>query len=294
MSARISSKKTSCMKPLDNHRRKLKPVLHYLLYAACLFPTITSAKPLIEAGMGIGSVVLPHYLGSDQTSRYTIPIPYLIYRGDLVNADRSGLQGFIYNSEKLDLRLSFGGALPVNSEDNTAREGMENLDLMVEIGPNLEYQLLKTDNQLLRLDFPFRAAFTLGSPFMHYQGWTTNPGLHHIWEKHNLRLTTTAGLVFSDAKYHAYIYDVSAEDVLDDRPLYESKRGFTGSRRGLAAKYQWHELVVGANIHYYNLKNARNLDSPLIKQTDYTSFGLYFAWIFFQSSQQQSSHIQEL
>ncbi len=41
--------------------------------------------------------------------------------------------GAIYDSEKLDLRLNGRGSLPVNSKDSTAREGMDDLDLVLEV-----------------------------------------------------------------------------------------------------------------------------------------------------------------
>ncbi len=241
----------------------------------------------MEVGAGIGSFILPHYLGADQQSQYTIPIPYIIYRGDLINADSDGFQGFIYNSERLDLRLSFSGALPVNSEDNDTRAGMDDLDLMAEVGPSLEYQLFNDNNHLLRLDFPIRAAFTLGSPFMHYQGWTTNPGFYHQYDRGKLSIQSNVGVVISNKKYHSYIYDVQEHEVTDDRAFYQSIGGFTAGRIAISAKYQLNNLVFGGTVRYFNLNHAQNNASPLMKKNTYTSFGLYISWIFFQSEAQQ-------
>lgn len=246
------------------------------------------AKPVMEVGAGIVGFYMPHYLGSDQQSQYTVPFPYLIYRGDLLNADRSGLQGFLYNSERLDLRLSFGGSLPVNSEDNDARTGMDDLQLMAEVGPNLEYQLFKNDDQLLRLDFPLRAAFIIGSPFMQYQGWTANPGVYHTVELDRWNFVSQAGLVFSGRRYHGYIYDVEEEDVIPGRAYYASDAGYTAARLSFSAKYRFDQLVLSGTVNYYNLNHAKNLASPLVKQKEYASFSLYLAWVFYRSERQSS------
>lgn len=248
------------------------------------------AKPVMEVGAGLAGFNMPHYLGSDQQSQYVIPFPYIIYRGDFLNADRSGLQGFLYNSEKLDLRLSFGGSLPVNSEDNDARIGMDDLELMAEVGPNLEYQLFKSDHQLLRLDFPLRAAFILGSPFMKYQGWTANPGVYHNMEFSSWNFVSQAGLVFSGRRYHGYIYDVDENEVIPGREYYKSDAGYTAARLSFSAKYHIDNLVLSGTINYYNLNHAKNLDSSLIKQQEYTSIGLYIAWVFYRS-EAQASHV---
>lgn len=253
--------------------------LHFIVSSYAL----ANDKPMIEVGAGVSGFILPHYLGADQNSHYVLPFPYIIYRGDFFNADRSGLSGFLYNTDKLDLRMSFSGSLPVNSEDNKAREGMDNIQLMAEVGPNLEYLLFENNHQLWRFDFPVRAAFTLGSPFMHYQGWTSNPRVYHDlqWDRYNV--TTTIGAVYSDRHYHGYIYDVDQADVIDGRPLYRSKTGYTASRISVSAKYHFDNVVVGANLRYYDLHQAKNIDSPLLKKKDYSSFGLFIAWIFYKS-----------
>ncbi|MBL4827762.1 MAG: MipA/OmpV family protein [Spongiibacteraceae bacterium] len=83
-----------------------------------------------------------------------------------MQADRSGLRGFLYESERLDLSLSFSGSLPVNSQDNDTREAMDDLDLLLEAGPTLQYTLYENDTQRLRVDIPIRAAFSLGISFL--------------------------------------------------------------------------------------------------------------------------------
>ena len=240
-------------------------------------------KPVLEVGVGVTSFVNPDYLGADQNTSYVFPFPYVIYRGDYIRADRSGLRGFIYDSEKLDLRMSFGGSLPVNSEDNDARAGMEDLDVMVETGPNLEYQLYKDNKRELRLDLPVRAGFLLGSNFMHHQGWTSNPRIYYSHDYQDWRIVSTLGVVFSDSRYHGYTYNVNADEILDDRPFYQASSGYTGSRFSISAKRQFGRWVTGANMRYYNISGAKNVDSPLVKQHDYVSVGFYVAWLFYQS-----------
>lgn len=43
---------------------------------------------------------------------------------------------------------------------------MDDLDLLLEAGPTLQYTLYENDTQRLRVDIPIRAAFSLGISFL--------------------------------------------------------------------------------------------------------------------------------
>lgn len=236
-------------------------------------------EPLWELGVGSVALHTPHYLGANQQSDIALPFPYFIYRGDFLRADRGGVRGDIYNSEKLDLRISLGGALPVNSDDNDAREGMDDLEAMIEFGPTLQYQLIKTDKYLLRADFPVRAAFRVGSPFLYHQGWTSNPRLYYEREHQQWLLKSTLGPIFSDSRYHAYIYDVNQDEVLTSRPFYQAQSGYSGARFSMGVRRRIDQYIIGANMTYINLDGVENDDSPLLLRENYLSFSLMFAWI---------------
>lgn len=242
-------------------------------------------KPLWEAGVGLVALDMPHYLGANQSSSYVLPLPYFIYRGEYIRADRGGLRGFIYDSEKLDLRLSMSGALPVNSEDNDARQGMDDLDLMLEVGPTLRYKIYKKNGHIFRADWPLRAAFTVGSNFFHHQGWTSNPRLHYEKRVKAWTVSSNLGLVFSDSHYHGYIYNVGAADVTANRAFYQANSGYTGARFSLGAKRRMGDFFWGASLHYYDLNGAVNVDSPLLKSEDYFSVSLMLAWAFSKSNE---------
>lgn len=239
--------------------------------------------PAWEAGAGLIIFNTPHYLGADQSSTYAFPLPYFIYRGEYVQADRDGIRGSIFKNEKLDLRLSGGGSLPVNSKDSSAREGMDDLDLVLEGGPTLQYKLYHGDNHSWRLDLPVRAAFSIGSG-IGYQGLTTNPRIVYRTYLDNWTLTSTLGPMFSDSKYLGYIYDVDKGEARPGRPAYNAKAGYTGTRLSLSFRRRYGRLFFGTFISYYNISGAANEDSPLVKTDDYFSTGFALAWVFSESS----------
>jgi outer membrane protein len=249
---------------------------------------LAEEKPLWEFGAGLSTLYHPHYLGSEQESAYALPIPFVNYRGKLIRSDRNGIRGLIYDSERLDLNLSFSGSLPVNSKDSEARDGMDDLDLMLEVGQTLQYQVYRSDRHLLRADLPVRGGFTVGDEFMGYQGWTTNPRLHHEMDLSRWKLTTTLGAVFSSSRYHGYIYDVDSQDVRPGREHYQSDSGYTGARFSTGLKRRIGDYFVAGKLTYYNLDGASNADSPLIKKNEYFGVSLVFVWVFGKSEKMVS------
>ena len=91
----------------------------FLALAAVTFAcdSIARDEPLWEAGAGLSVFHFPDYRGSSHERNYFLPLPYVVYRGDVVKADREGLRGKIARTDWLDLNLSLGASLPVHSED---------------------------------------------------------------------------------------------------------------------------------------------------------------------------------
>ena len=96
---------------------------------------------LWEMGIGLGGASLPEYRGSDERSNYVLPIPYFIYRGERFSMDRRGMRGMLFSNDIVELNISADFGIPVDSDKNAARVGMEDLDFMLHVGPSLEFTL---------------------------------------------------------------------------------------------------------------------------------------------------------
>ncbi|MDA1044422.1 MAG: MipA/OmpV family protein, partial [Verrucomicrobia bacterium] len=141
-------------------------------------------KPLWELGLFSGLASIPHYRGSDESEVYALPLPYLIYRGEHVQASREGLRGVFFQSESLESSVSFSGNPPVDS-DNKARRGMEELDPLLEFGPALKWYPLGYDPiHRLYLHAAGRAVFSFSEDLdVNYQGLRGN--LDMVYRKRN-------------------------------------------------------------------------------------------------------------
>ena len=259
----------------------MKSVLALLLI---IFVPLAAAKekPLWEVGAGFGSYMSPHYLGADQSTTYTLPLPFAVYRGEYIRSSRGGFMGKIYESDRLDLRVSLGASLPVNNKDNKAREGMPDIDLMLEAGPTLQYRLYKSDIQELRVDLPVRAAFSFGDEVA-YRGVIVSPRFYYQLRPDHWKITGTFGPVYSSSKYHEVFYDVKNQYVTDERAEYKANAGYTGMRYSFSVSRRFGQFFIGTFFNYYDIEGAENEDSPLVKQTDYFAAAFAFSWVFAQS-----------
>lgn len=260
-----------------------------LLFACCAGHAFAAEKPLWELGAGISALSLPDYRGSDQASVYAIPFPYLIYRGEFLKADRHGIRGTFFGTDRIELNLSLGASLPVNSDDNRARQGMPDLEPMVELGPSLDLNLWRTADRRTRLDLrlPVRTAVTVKGG-MDDIGWVFSPRL-------NLDITDVAGLagwnmgllagpMYGSERNHDYFYTVAPQYATADRPAFDAKGGYAGSQFMMTASKRYPKYWLGAFVRWDSLEGAVFADSPLVKSDDYFAAGVGIAWILGESS----------
>lgn len=260
-----------------------------LLFACCAGHAFAAEKPLWELGAGISALSLPDYRGSDQTSLYTIPFPYLVYRGEFLKADRHGIRGTFFGSDRIELNLSLGASLPVNSDDNRARQGMADLQPTVELGPSLDLNLWRTPDQRIRLDLrlPVRTAVTVKGG-MDDIGWVFSPRLNlDIADVAGLagwNLGLLAGPMYGSERNHDYFYSVAPQYATAERPAFDAKGGYAGSQLMMTASKRYPKYWLGAFVRWDSLQGAVFADSPLVKREGYFAAGVGIAWILGESS----------
>jgi len=141
-----------------NVRRPHRQCATALLAAAC-FAQCAEAKqePLYEFGLGVGALAFYDYRGSDTAHGYPLPLPYLLYNGKFLKANRDGIRGTLFNQDRFELNLSFDATTPVRSDRE--RSGMPDLKSTVELGPAVDLHLMRSDDARVKLDLrmPLRA-----------------------------------------------------------------------------------------------------------------------------------------
>ena len=270
-------------------QRRLTPLAALLLAGLPAGHSVAAEKPLWELGVGISALSLPDYRGSDESSLYAIPFPYLVYRGTFLKADRNGIRGTFFGSDRIELNVSLGASLPVNSDDNPARQGMPDLQPTVEIGPSLDFNLWRTPDRRYKLDLrlPVRTAVTVKEG-MDDIGWVFSPRLNldisDVAGMAGWNLGLLAGPLYGSERNHDYFYTVAPQYATAERPAYDAKGGYAGSQFMMTASKRYPKYWLGAFVRWDSLKGAVFVDSPLVQREDYFAAGIGIAWILGESS----------
>ncbi|APA71684.1 MipA/OmpV family protein [Janthinobacterium sp. 1_2014MBL_MicDiv] len=244
------------------------------------------ALPLWEAGVFGGTAVTPAYPGASERSTRTLALSYLIYRGKVLRADRSGVGARLFDTDRLDFDIGFALSLPARSSDVPARRGMPDLGTLVEFGPRLKVKLAEpTRNSRLGLELPLRAVIEARGG-LRRQGATFEPRLVYALQGDDQawQLDASAGAVLGNAAINDYFYGVSPAFATDQRPAYAAKSGLMLTRLGLGGSYRLHpDWRAFAFVRYDTYTGAANRASPLLRQNSGTSAGIGLLWTWRRS-----------
>ncbi len=263
--------------------------LQNLLYGAVIAPLslfAVQANAALETGFGMSATHVPHYIGSDQSRNYYLPFPYIHYRSEKLNIDRNLIQSKLWGRGNLSLEVSLGGSIPVDSEDNRAREGMDDLDFIIEAGPALHYYFLgdRTKDNALFVSLPLRGAIVTNFTYFHGQGLTSNPSI--VWRRgyqlgqYQIKPQIILTARHANSGYHDYIYGVDSEFATENRSAYQGKDGYGGWSFSYSTIVRWQDKLLGVFVNYVNTDRAVFDDSPLYKQRSNLFAGVALAHIF--------------
>jgi outer membrane scaffolding protein for murein synthesis (MipA/OmpV family) len=266
-----------------------------LLLATFFLPAPARAemKPKWELGFGFAGIGSPDYRGSDESRGYLLPLPYIIYHGDILRVDRNGIYGRLVESERVRLDISFDAGVPVDSTRNRARQDMPDLDTLFEIGPSLEFCLWNrcgSDNNL-EFRIPLRAVFSTDFGSLESRGGLFNP--HFTLDLNNVirgpmgrvNVSASTGPLYATERYHDYYYQVDPVYATPTRPAYDARAGYSGWRVTLTTSFRHRRLWFGAFARYDDLQNAEFVDSPLMRQRHSFMAGFGIAWVMAESKE---------
>jgi outer membrane scaffolding protein for murein synthesis (MipA/OmpV family) len=233
-----------------------------------------------EFGIGLGGLSIPHYRGSGQSYEYLAPIPYVRYHGDRLKVDREGGRYYFYDARKVKLDLSATFSFPVKSDENTARQGMPDIDALLELGPRLQWYIWESEDSHLRLRVgaPLRVAINLSTA--DNEGVFFSP-YFQIRYYSVMETAFSMGPMWASEKYHDYFYEVDSRFATSQRPAYDARAGYSGFRftlttsHRISKRYWW-----GGFVRYDTLSGAVFEDSPLVRQKDSLMAGFAIAYIF--------------
>lgn len=241
--------------------------------------------PLWEVGLFSGVARLPHYLGSDEYKLYVLPLPYLIYRGEFLKVDRDGFKGILFENDQIESGMSVSGNPPVD-EDNEAREGMPELEAILEAGPLLKYYLNERHaRNPLYISLSARAVIAVdpGPIDMTHEGFKSGLGLtyrNHTWlEEQRISFGLRTTVEFADQECNSYFYDVESAYANASRPAYKSGGGYANfSISATTSKRLSNNWALGSYYRWDSVAGAVFRDSPLVKAENNHIIGVAVIW----------------
>jgi MipA family protein len=241
--------------------------------------------PLYEYGLVGVAARIPHYIGADESSFYAFPMPYLIYRGEILQANRDGVRTIFWHTKKFELDISLSGNPPAS--DNKAREGMADLDGIGEIGPALNYYFYDLgERDAFFLQANVRAAFAIGfddGVDIVHEGYVSDISIiyknSHLFSNQQIRFHASTGIRFGDAVMHEYFYGVSFKDATPDRQRYEASGGYGGFQvSGSIVKELTPDYSISGYARWNNIDGAVFEESPLVRTHNNLMVGALFTW----------------
>jgi outer membrane protein len=260
-----------------------------LVFLSVALPCQAELQPRWELGLGVGALSIPDYRGAETRSTYLLPVPYFVYRGEVLRADRSGMRAALFDGDRLQLNLSLNASVPVDTDDNPQRRGMPDLRPTVEVGPIADIRLWRSADEKTRfsLRLPVRAALTVESSPRHI-GWLFAPSLNLNLEDplgwRGWRFGVQGGPLYATRDYNNYYYRVLPDQATPTRPAYAPPGGFAGTQFTATVSKRFARYWLGGFVRYDNLSGAAFGNSPLVQQRDALSAGLAVAWVFGASS----------
>jgi outer membrane scaffolding protein for murein synthesis (MipA/OmpV family) len=254
--------------------------------------TDAAALPLWEAGVFAGGLSTPAYPASSQRNQRALVLPFLVYRGDVLRADRNGVGARMVHTDRFEFDVGFAASLPASSNDIELRQGMPDLGTLIEFGPRVKMKLAEPAvGERITFELPLRAVLEFNGG-VRQVGYALEPKLAYEWRAlADWRLKSAISLVVGDQQLNQYFYGVPAAYANASRPAFEAQAGLVSSRLTVdGGKRLTPDVNLFAFARYDLYEGAANRNSPLFAQNQGSSFGLGLTWTLGRSAQRAASN----
>lgn len=262
-----------------------------LACAALLCPLAHAQEDESEAGLalwevgGLGFGVRQQaYPGADEHVNRGLVLPFVIYRGKYLRADRQTAGVRAVKTDNVEVDIGFAGAFGSSSKDIDARRGMPDLGTLVEFGPRIKWKLGEAWGGRFRADLPLRGVFDLSDGMAH-RGWSLEPEIGYRRSMDNgWSWGTSVSAVIGDRRINRTLYGVAPQYATADRPAYQASSGLVTWRlQATLSSALTRDWRVFGFARLDNVSGAANRDSPLVRQTNGGTVGIGVAYTWLRS-----------
>jgi MipA family protein len=250
-------------------------------------PTVsTPPLPLWELGVFAVTASQQAYPGASQQTSRSIVLPFGVYRGQFLRADRGTFGVRAVKTPEFEIDVGFGGSLGSDSDRIEVRRGMPDLGTLVEAGPRLKWNLNGDDGAgRLRAEFPLRGVFDLSDGFR-YKGLSFEPELtYEARASQGWRWSAGAGLVAGNRRLTDVLYGVAPQFATPERAAFDARAGLIAWRvSGTVSYLITPDLRLIGFARADTVAGAANRASPLVQQRTGVSGGIALSYTLFRSS----------
>tara|TARA_B110000090_G_scaffold2362_1_gene2365 strand:- start:14729 stop:15766 length:1038 start_codon:yes stop_codon:yes gene_type:complete len=257
------------------------------------FEALNEVQPLWEFGAGGVILSVVNYPASSERNFIALAAPYIVYRGDVFRlGGGNGARAVVLDKSDFEIDLSFGGAFSAESEDNTVREGMPELEFLFEVGPQLIYKVKDfsfDDGGKARLNTQLQTRGVFSTDFrgLDQRGYVIESILSYqqrdvLFESTGLNISFS--MTYASEKLQDYFYQVDSLFATHTRSQFDAKGGYLGSELSVGLSFPMIENIrgfFGGSVKFH--QGAANSDSPLYEQDMTYSLGLGFIWRLYES-----------
>jgi MipA family protein len=226
------------------------------------------------------------YPGADQQVNRALALPYVVYRGQWLRADRDTTGIRALKTDTLELDVGVAGSFGASQGELDARRGMRQLGTLVELGPRLKWRLnTDPDGGKLTAEFPLRGVFDLSDKGAH-RGMSFEPRLVYERQSGPWRHGSSVGAIVADTRLAQTFYQVNPQEAIAGRPAYAAESGLVAWRlsTSLSRRLSRDWFMFGV-ARLDSVAGAANEASPLVRSKTGASVGLGVAYTWMRSEQ---------
>lgn len=247
----------------------------------------TEAKPQWEFGLAAAGLSVPAYPASAVSSERGFLVPWFIYRGDKVRLQDGGLKLIALQNQRVTIDVSISGSLNADSEDTPLRQGMPDLDYLLELGPKIDVRLWESESAAStnavkgygRINWSTALRLAVSTDFKSIRSRGPVLGTELRYKRDGLFgrqsfVSASASAYLVGEKLMDYFYQVDPAFVTEQRAAFDAKAGYIGSGLSLGIGHQFNKDVsgfIGVRLALHG--GAKNSDSPLFE--DNTNTGIF-------------------
>jgi outer membrane scaffolding protein for murein synthesis (MipA/OmpV family) len=244
----------------------------------------------IPLNVGIATVVLPQYLGSDQSYKLVFPYLEIEFKNFSLDKDSSIIK--LYKNDKINIRIAVSGRLPVKSNNtninsknndydfimptnkNNIRVGMPNLETTLFVGTEIELKILENINLKLPLLYGVPVNNLSNNIGNIFSPTIKVNFLSKVSTKR--KFTFYINILFGDKKYNNYYYGINEFYSNINRKEFLAKQGLVASSYGLMYEITLlNKYKIGCSYFTHDMSNSIVKDSPLVINKKSSTLALY-------------------